>query len=169
VRRTTSPIGAHGLPATVATTCEAVSTAARIEPPPGESPYSCGYVASRLVPISRTPARTAAEAAALPLHGIWAVYNRAQDPWQLPEMRRFRRHWSRLLIDYVGKPWTRTWPIDGAFLWSVGSWDLAGVNPMSTSREGTFADHLVMTSMRLLSARVDGGRRRLLARRLLLQ
>jgi hypothetical protein len=118
---------------------------------------------------SRTPARTAAEAAALPLHGIWAVYNRAQDPWQLPEMRRFRRHWSRLLIDYVGKPWTRTWPIDGAFLWSVGSWDLAGVNPMSTSREGTFADRLVMTSMRLLSARVDGGRRRLLARRLLLQ
>lgn len=108
----------------------------------------------------KTPARNAAEAAALPLSGIWAVYNRAQDPWQRQDMRQYRRQWSKALLEYLGTPSVRRWPVDAAFLWSVGSWDLAGVHPISTSREGTFADGHVMQSMRLLSSKLGRRRRR---------
>jgi hypothetical protein len=116
----------------------------------------------------KTPARNAAEAASLPMSGIWAVYNRAQDPWQRQDLREYRRQWSEALLKYLGLPWTRRWPVDGAFLWSTGSYDIAGVHPISTSREGTFADQQIMQSMRKLSTRVRGKRRRSAARRLLL-
>jgi len=128
------------------------------------------------MPDGKTPAHSAAAVAAQPLSGIWAVYNRAQDPWQRKELRVYRRQWSDALIRYLGSPsggggggtGVRRWPVDAAFLWSVGSWDLAGVHPISTSREGTFADGTVMQSMRLLSSRTKGRRRRRGAARKLL-
>jgi hypothetical protein len=107
----------------------------------------------------KTPARNAAEAAMMPLSGIWAVYNRAQDPWLRKDMREYRRKWSEALLSYVGDPSKRRWPVDAAFLWSVGSMDPAGVHPISTSHEGTFADKHIIKSMRRLSTRVKGGRK----------
>ena len=52
--------------------------------------------------------------------------------------------------------------VDAAFVWSVGTWDVAAVHPISTSLEGTYADWEVVKWMRWLSAQAAaaGGRKR---------
>jgi len=45
--------------------------------------------------------------------------------------------------------------VDAAFIWSVGSWDVAAIHPISTSDEGTYADWEVVKWMRWLSSKVE--------------
>ena len=49
--------------------------------------------------------------------------------------------------------------VDAAFVWSVGSWDVAAIHPISTSPEGTYADREVVEWMRRLSAGASRRRR----------
>jgi hypothetical protein len=44
--------------------------------------------------------------------------------------------------------------VDGAFIWSVGTFDVAAIHPISTSPEGTYADWEVVKWMRWLSSKV---------------
>jgi hypothetical protein len=92
--------------------------------------------------------------AANPLAGIWAVYNTAQDPWQRQDFRSYRRTWFKMLtgfLSYGGGPNVK---VNAAFVWSVGTWDVAGVSHISTSPQGTYADPVITNMMKALSTRV---------------
>ena len=44
--------------------------------------------------------------------------------------------------------------VNAAFIWSVGTWDVAAIHPISTSEEGTYADWEIVKWMRWLSSKV---------------
>lgn len=48
--------------------------------------------------------------------------------------------------------------VDAAFIWSVGTWDVAAIHPISTSLEGTYADWEIVKWMRWLSAQAPSRR-----------
>lgn len=84
--------------------------------------------------------------------GIWAVYNVAQDPWKRSDYRNYRRMWFYNLLGFLrhgGGPHIK---IDAAFVWSVGSFDVAAVHPISMSQEGTYADPEIVGWMQTLSS-----------------
>jgi hypothetical protein len=83
--------------------------------------------------------------------GIWAVYNVAQDPWKRADYRNYRRMWFHNLLGFLrhrGGPHVK---VDAAFVWSVGSFDVAAVHPISMSKEGTYADAEIVGWMQKLS------------------
>jgi hypothetical protein len=43
--------------------------------------------------------------------------------------------------------------VDAAFIWSVGTWDVAAIHPISTSEEGTYADWEIVKWLRWLSSK----------------
>lgn len=84
--------------------------------------------------------------------GIWAVYNVAQDPWKRPDYCAYRRTWFHNLLGFLrhrGGPHVK---VDAAFVWSVGSFDVAAVHPISMSPEGTYADAEIVGWMQELSS-----------------
>jgi hypothetical protein len=84
--------------------------------------------------------------------GIWAVYNVAQDPWKRADYRNYRRMWFHNLLGFLrhgGGPHVK---VDAAFVWSVGSFDVAAVHPISMSPEGTYADTEIVGWMQKLSS-----------------
>eukprot|EP00775_Hariotina_reticulata_P002495 gene2495-2798_t len=85
-------------------------------------------------------------------NGIWAVYNTRQDPWQRPDYREYRRIWFQNLLGFLRHGGSHNVRIAGAFVWSVGSFDVAGVHPISSSSEGTYADSQIVGWMKRLSA-----------------
>ena len=87
-------------------------------------------------------------------NGIWAVYNTAQDPWKRQDYRDYRRKWFFYLLSFLRTGGSRNVKINAAFVWSVGSFDVAGVHPISTSAEGTYADPEITGWMMRLSAMV---------------
>lgn len=44
--------------------------------------------------------------------------------------------------------------VDAAFIWSVGTWDVAAIHPISTSEQGTYADWEIVKWMRWLTSKV---------------
>lgn len=102
----------------------------------------------------RLPAPDLSSVAHHPLNGIWAVYNVAQDPWAKKTFKDYRRQYYQSLIGWLYQGGGPDWPITAAFVWSVGSFDVAGVHPISTSNEGSYADQTTVQSMTWLSARV---------------
>ncbi|GBF99164.1 hypothetical protein Rsub_11609 [Raphidocelis subcapitata] len=87
-------------------------------------------------------------------NGIWAVYNVAQDPWRNADYKEFRREWFKALTEFLyagGAPHR----VDAAFIWSVGTWDVAAIHPISTSDEGTYADWEIVKWMRWLSGKAS--------------
>jgi hypothetical protein len=77
-----------------------------------------------------------------------------QDPWAQPDYRAYRRTWHANLLGFLrsgGGPHVK---VDAAFAWSVGSFDVAAVHPVSTSAAGSYADPEIMGWMSKLSAQV---------------
>lgn len=100
----------------------------------------------------RNLATSLLQLASSPLAGIWTNYNAAQDPWRKPDYKSYRRTWFSNLISFLWKGGGPNVRVDAAFVWSVGTWDVAGISPISTSPEGTYADSFIMGLMRTLSA-----------------
>lgn len=84
--------------------------------------------------------------------GIWAVYNTAQDPWQRQDFRAYRKKWFYNLLGFLRYGGSQNVKINAAFVWSVGSFDVAGVHPISSSNEGSYADPEIVGWMKRLSA-----------------
>ncbi|WIA43876.1 hypothetical protein OEZ86_010289 [Tetradesmus obliquus] len=85
-------------------------------------------------------------------NGIWAVYNTAQDPWQRQDFRDYRKKWFYNLLGFLRYGGSPNVKINAAFVWSVGSFDVAGVHPISTSSQGSYADNEIVGWMKRLSA-----------------
>eukprot|EP00877_Chromochloris_zofingiensis_P008388 jgi/Chrzof1/3802/Cz13g09110.t1 len=85
--------------------------------------------------------------------GISTTYTRAKDPWKqyLPNasvplrdyMRNFYVQALKLLAKGGGK-----YPISGVYLWNVVSWDVQGLHPASSSKEGSYADPVVTAAIK---------------------
>ncbi len=90
------------------------------------------------------PATTREQAASTPYFGIYGEYRAAKDPWQ-GDLSAFRRDYYRAFLGYlrgVGR-----WRIDRAFIWSLDSWDVQAIYPISTSSEGSYRDGVVVDAI----------------------
>ncbi|KAI8462886.1 MAG: hypothetical protein J3K34DRAFT_462714 [Monoraphidium minutum] len=101
----------------------------------------------------RAAATSVVELALNPLNGIWAVYNTAQDPWRNADFKTYRRQWFKSLMTFLYGGGGPRYKVDAAFIWSVGTFDVAAIHPISTSTEGTYADWEVVKWMRWLSSK----------------
>jgi hypothetical protein len=91
-----------------------------------------------------SPAVTRAQAAATPYFGIYGEYRVARDPWQ-GDVATFRRDYYRALVDYLRG--NGRWRVDRAYLWSLDSWDVQAIYPISTSGEGSYRDQVVVDAI----------------------
>lgn len=104
---------------------------------------------------SKLPAADLQSLAGHPSLGIWGKYNVGQDPWKRYDYAHYRRRWFFGLITWLRGGGSPKWKINGAFIWSVGSWDVAGVHPISTSEQGSYEDMHIIKEMKTLSSNVS--------------
>lgn len=62
------------------------------------------------------------------------------------------RRWFYTLLSFLHSGGSRDVRVAGAFLWSVGSFDVAAVHPISSSHEGSYADPAIIGWMTRLSS-----------------
>lgn len=105
-------------------------------------------------PNNQRAASSLLELAMNPLNGIWAVYNTAQDPWRNADYKLYRREWFKALTTFLYGGGGPRYKVDAAFIWSVGTWDVAAIHPISTSEQGTYADWEIVKWMRWLTSKV---------------
>ena len=77
------------------------------------------------------------KAAATPWEGSAFARN---NPWSQKPMQQLRREFHAALLDFLERQPAR-WPVTGAFVWSMGSWDPLGHG------EPTFADAQIMDAV----------------------
>jgi hypothetical protein len=87
--------------------------------------------------------------------GSWPLggYTKAGDPWQKPAYKLYRRSYYQSMTKWAYQGGGPLYRIDAIYLWSVGSFDVHGVHPVSTSSQGTFADKWIQTNIKALNSR----------------
>uniref|UniRef100_A0A383VY54 Glycoside hydrolase family 42 N-terminal domain-containing protein n=1 Tax=Tetradesmus obliquus TaxID=3088 RepID=A0A383VY54_TETOB len=82
--------------------------------------------------------------------GSWPVggYKREFDPWQRQDFSAYRRGFYRATVDLLARGKGQQYKLDGVYVWSVGSFDVFGVHPVSSSSEGTFADPAIISMIK---------------------
>jgi hypothetical protein len=70
----------------------------------------------------------------------------------LQDYRDYRKKWFYNLLGFLRYGGSPNVKINAAFVWSVGSFDVAGVHPISTSSQGSYADNEIVGWMKRLSA-----------------
>ncbi|PNW74409.1 hypothetical protein CHLRE_13g607400v5 [Chlamydomonas reinhardtii] len=92
-------------------------------------------------PLGTTPARTPEAAARMPFYGVWGAYaGPATDPWAPPQMRAFLHSFFAKTLSWLAVGGGPTYKISHCFLWGMGSWDVLGIYPESTTPSGSFRD-----------------------------
>uniref|UniRef100_A0A383VZ49 GH18 domain-containing protein n=1 Tax=Tetradesmus obliquus TaxID=3088 RepID=A0A383VZ49_TETOB len=91
-----------------------------------------------------------------PFSGCGGSYSSQLDPWKVPEYQAYRRKLYQLLADWAAVGGGPQYRVDGIYVWNSGSWDVMGVNPSSTTREGTYADSVIKGYVQQLNAAVNG-------------
>eukprot|EP00775_Hariotina_reticulata_P003580 gene3580-3846_t len=91
------------------------------------------------------PAPDLATVSRYPFSGNWPVdgYSKEVDPWQREDFAKYRRSFYKAALELLARK-AGQFRVDGAFVWSVGSFDIFGVHPISTSSRGTFADKSII-------------------------
>ncbi|KAF8061065.1 hypothetical protein HT031_004525 [Scenedesmus sp. PABB004] len=97
-------------------------------------------------PDGRSAATDLASLAEEAANGIWA------DPWRRADFRDYRRRWFYNLLGFLRYGGSPNVKINAAFVWSVGSFDVAGVHPISSSPAGSYADPEIVSWMKRLSS-----------------
>ncbi|KAI8466530.1 MAG: hypothetical protein J3K34DRAFT_433433 [Monoraphidium minutum] len=79
-----------------------------------------------------------------PFWGLWPRrYETWLDPWQRGAYRDYRRRFYSALAKFAQNGGGPQYRVDGIFLWSVGTWDVHGVHPVSSSDQGSFKDGVI--------------------------
>ena len=86
-----------------------------------------------------------------PDRGMTSSYSTPNlDPWFNPSnaskptiMQEYRRRYHAAALKVLAQGGLR-YPTSGAFLWSIVSWDVQGIHPASSSRNGSFADPVII-------------------------
>lgn len=86
----------------------------------------------------------------------WIGYTKSEDPWQNPAFMKYREQYYGLLSKWAQKGGGPNYRVDGIYVWSVGTWDVHGVHPVSSSAQGSFASEKIMQEIRVLNAIVNG-------------
>lgn len=107
----------------------------------------------------RHPALTYLEAAKSPWFGIYGKYNRTLDPWR-PRgadeggvegdqgARAYMRSWWGSSCSWLALGGGPNYRVDAAFVWNLASWDVQGLHPSSTNKEGSYRDDVVVDKLR---------------------
>lgn len=88
--------------------------------------------------------KTALEAAKYPFQGIGGPYNPKKDPWRTPAVRDYMHRYFGVATQFAAKGTGGTYKVDCIFMWNAGSYDVQGISPASTVREGTYKDPIVV-------------------------
>eukprot|EP00878_Enallax_costatus_P021261 GHUV01022503.1.p1 GENE.GHUV01022503.1~~GHUV01022503.1.p1 ORF type:complete len:402 (+),score=62.90 GHUV01022503.1:1266-2471(+) len=80
-----------------------------------------------------------------PFYGAWLTngYSASVDPWKVPAFRQYRRTLYRLMSQWAAQGGGPQYRVDGLFIWSVGTWDVQAVHPLSTNKAGTYGDDVI--------------------------
>lgn len=91
------------------------------------------------------PAPDLATVVRYPFSGNWPVdgYSREVDPWQRGDFKAYRREFYKATLEFLSKD-----VVGGIFVWSVGSFDVFGVHPASTTGKGSFSDPDIISSVK---------------------
>ncbi len=88
------------------------------------------------------PARSRLEAALHPWSGIYGAYDAEIDPWRQPDLHAYRREFFDRLIEFLASQ-SQSHPVESAYLWNVGSWDVLGLFPgMEPYADSTIIERL---------------------------
>ncbi|KAF8065916.1 RBM39 [Scenedesmus sp. PABB004] len=80
------------------------------------------------------------EAGRFPVHGKWMDYDASSDPWLRGDLRDYRRQVFTALADWLRAGGGPAWRVAGLYVWSVGTWDVMAVHPVSENARGGFGD-----------------------------
>jgi hypothetical protein len=78
--------------------------------------------------------------AAAPYMGVWSQYAKSLDPWLNTDMSAYRKHYYGQYLKWLAKGTGPHFHVSKVFLYSGGSWDVAGVRYDSTTKDGSFSD-----------------------------
>eukprot|EP00878_Enallax_costatus_P029509 GHUV01032004.1.p1 GENE.GHUV01032004.1~~GHUV01032004.1.p1 ORF type:complete len:417 (+),score=79.95 GHUV01032004.1:157-1407(+) len=97
------------------------------------------------------PAPDLATVARYPFSGNWPVdgYNKQVDPWQRKDFTAYRRAFYTATLDLLDRDKGQQYKVDEVFVWSVGSFDIFAVHPISSSSQGSFADQYIIDLVRM--------------------
>lgn len=104
------------------------------------------------------PAGSISVIAKYPFAGNWPEqgYTKTLDPWLNPGFRSYRRQFYKAFVEFMRRGKGQQYRVDGAFVWSVGSFDVFGVHPVSSSSQGTSADPEIIKVINQLNMQVNG-------------
>lgn len=69
---------------------------------------------------------------------VGANYTRELDPWLKPDLRSLINLFYIRTTEWLANGGGPHYWVDKLFLWSIGSWDVMGLNKYSYSENGTF-------------------------------
>ncbi|GIL64350.1 hypothetical protein Vafri_18320, partial [Volvox africanus] len=108
-------------------------------------------------PLGTVPARSPDQASRMPFYGVWGAYRGNSDPWAPPKMRSFMHSFYRKTLDWLAQGGGPTYFVSHCFLWGMGSWDVLGIYPESTTPQGTYRDPTVVKAVQAHNARAAFG------------
>ncbi|KAG2424504.1 hypothetical protein HYH02_015174 [Chlamydomonas schloesseri] len=105
-------------------------------------------------PLGTTPARTPQAAARMPFYGVWGAYEGpGSDPWAPSQMRSFLHSFFAKTLSWLSVGGGPTYKISHCFLWGMGSWDVLGIYPESTTPTGSYRDPALVKAVNAHNAR----------------
>ncbi|GBF89297.1 hypothetical protein Rsub_02174 [Raphidocelis subcapitata] len=86
-----------------------------------------------------------------PFQGCWGgAYDPSRDPWKNAEFRAYRRRFYETLSQYV-KNGGGQYRVDDVFVWTIGSWDVLGIHPTSSSQSGSWRDDAIVSNVKSIN------------------
>jgi hypothetical protein len=101
------------------------------------------------------PAVTPKDIGMFPSSGIHDSYRAATDPWRNLGARAYAKKYHQAALALLADGGQR-FRVDGAYLWSLVSWDVEGIHPASSSSEGSYAQPEVAALIRAHNAKNSG-------------
>ena len=100
------------------------------------------------------------EAGRFPVHGKWMNYDRYSDPWLRGDLRSYRNRVYKALISWLKQGGGPVFTISGLYQWSVGTFDILQVHPISTNSLGSFGDRDIQDKVKYLNLALHRGKGR---------
>ncbi|EFJ48011.1 hypothetical protein VOLCADRAFT_91598 [Volvox carteri f. nagariensis] len=107
-------------------------------------------------PLGTVPARSPEQAARMPFYGI--IKTHMQTCRRFPrQMKSFLHSFFRKTMDWLAQGGGPTYFVSHCFLWGMGSWDVLGIYPESTTPQGSYRDATVVQAVQTHNARAAFG------------
>jgi hypothetical protein len=99
--------------------------------------------------------KNATAAAAAPYQGTWGQYAKTLDPWLNADMAAYRKHFYGQYLKWLARGTGPHFHVSKVFMYSGGSFDVAGIRYESTTKDGSFSDAEVAAAIAAHNAAVN--------------